>query len=215
MLNTSLVWAQGTADSNGSNLGLDPGLPAEAPPPQMPRANPSRGSRLQQSPTLPAPPPEQLVQPYSDGPAAPGPMPTAPSPTTASPSPSPSEAPSSPAPKAKAILNGKLAELNLSPEQAQQIIELRRQWKPENEKRLKEEFSILKQNLAQSMADPSSGEEVRRRFEAMQRKYLELQTVKFDKLLRIREVLTPEQRKKFAELRSRSGSSPASAGAND
>jgi Spy/CpxP family protein refolding chaperone len=129
-----------------------------------------------------------LVQPY-DG-AAPA---TAPAPKTA------------PAPRARPVITGKLAELNLSPEQTQQIIDIRRQWKPDAEKRLKEDFAFLKQNLAQAMADNSSGEEVRRRFELMQRKYLELQTMKFEKLLRIREVLTPDQRKKFAELRSRSG----------
>jgi Spy/CpxP family protein refolding chaperone len=108
-----------------------------------------------------------------------------------------------PASKARPAITGKLAELNLSAEQAQQIIEVRRQWRPDAEKRMKEEFAFLKQNLAQAMADNSAGEEVRRRFELMQKKYLELQTMKFEKLLRIREILTPEQRKKFAELRSR------------
>jgi Spy/CpxP family protein refolding chaperone len=128
------------------------------------------------------------VQPYDGAAPAPG---AAPTPAAR------------PAPKARPAITGKLAELNLSAEQAQQIIDIRRQWSPSAEKRLKDEFAVLKQNLAQGMADGSPAEEIRRRFELMQKKYLELQTMKFEKLLRIREVLTPEQRKKFAELRSR------------
>ncbi len=182
MLHSLTAIAQGEAD--GSDLGADPGLPAEAP--ATPAAAPQPAGKAAPSSTLPAPSPEPLVQPYdgaSQGPAQ----------------------KSAPAPKARPAITGKLAELNLSMEQAQQIIEIRRQWKPDTEKRLKEEFNFLKQNLAQAMADNSPGEEVRRRFELMQKKYLELQTMKFEKLLRIREVLTPDQRKKFAELRSRPG----------
>ncbi|MDQ3234257.1 MAG: Spy/CpxP family protein refolding chaperone [Pseudobdellovibrionaceae bacterium] len=190
MCHSLVALAQGETD--GSDFGVDPGLPAEAPAtPASPLVAPTPAPRNQRpapNATLPAPAPESLVQPY-DGPAAPV--------TPA--------LPSAPAPKPRPAITGKLAELNLSQEQAQQIIELRRQWKPETEKRLKEDFLFLKQNLAQAMADNSPGEEVRRRFELMQKKYLELQTVKFEKLLRIREVLTHEQRKKFAELRSRPG----------
>lgn len=181
MLHSLTALAQGEAD--GSDLGADPGLPAEAPAPPPPTPAPQAG-KPSPSATLPAPT-EPLVQPY-DG----------------VPSPAPMQKPA-PAPKARPAITGKLAELNLSAEQAQQIIEVRRQWKPDAEKRMKEEFAFLKQNLAQAMADNSAGEEVRRRFELMQKKYLELQTMKFEKLLRIREILTPEQRKKFAELRSR------------
>ncbi len=182
MLHSLTAIAQGEAD--GSDMGADPGLPAEAPATPAPAPQPT--GKTAPSSILPAPSPEPLVQPY-DG---------------ASPAPAQKTAP---APKARPAITGKLAELNLSMEQAQQIIEIRRQWKPDTEKRLKEEFNFLKQNLAQAMADNSPGEEVRRRFELMQKKYLELQTMKFEKLLRIREVLTPEQRKKFAELRSRPG----------
>lgn len=180
LLHSLTAIAQGEAD--GSDLGSDPGLPAEAPAPPAPPPNP-RNTRPAPSATLPAPLPESPVQPYEG---------TAPA--------------QQPAPKARPPITGKLAELNLTPEQAQQIVDARRQWKPDAEKRLKEEFMFLKQNLAQAMADNSSGEEVRRRFEMMQKKYLELQTMKFEKLLRIREILTPEQRKKFAELRSRPAS---------
>lgn len=185
MLHSLTAVAQGEAD--GSDLGADPGLPAEAPTTPPPAATQPAG-KASPSATLPAPPPEPLVQPYDGAPAAPAPAQKA-----------------APTPKARPAITGKLAELNLSAEQAQQIVEIRRQWKPDAEKRLKEEFAFLKQNLAQAMADNSPGEEVRRRFELMQKKYLELQTMKFEKLLRIREVLTPDQRKKFAELRSRPG----------
>lgn len=184
MLHSLTALAQGEADGD---LGADPGLPSEAPAPQAPAPTPP-STRPAPSATLPAPAQEGLVQPYDSAPPAAVPMPK-----------------TAPAPKARPAITGKLAELNLSAEQTQQIIDIRRQWKPDAEKRLKEDFAFLKQNLAQAMADNSSGEEVRRRFELMQRKYLELQTMKFEKLLRIREVLTPEQRKKFAELRSRPG----------
>jgi Spy/CpxP family protein refolding chaperone len=181
MLHSLTALAQSEAD--GSDLGAEPGLPAEAPAAPLSAPAPQAG-KPSPSATLPAPT-ESLVQPY-DG----------------APPPAPMQKPA-PASKARPAITGKLAELNLSAEQAQQIIEVRRQWRPDAEKRMKEEFAFLKQNLAQAMADNSAGEEVRRRFELMQKKYLELQTMKFEKLLRIREILTPEQRKKFAELRSR------------
>jgi Spy/CpxP family protein refolding chaperone len=184
MLHSLTALAQGEADGD---LGADPGLPSEAPATQAPAPTPP-SARPSPSATLPAPTQDGLVPPYEGTPPAAAPTPKA-----------------APAPKARPAITGKLAELNLSAEQTQQIIDIRRQWKPDAEKRLKEDFAFLKQNLAQAMADNSSGEEVRRRFELMQRKYLELQTMKFEKLLRIREVLTPEQRKKFAELRSRPG----------
>lgn len=184
MLHSLTALAQGEADGD---LGADPGLPSEAPATQAPAPMPP-SARPSPSATLPAPTQDGLVPPYEGTPPAAAPTPKA-----------------APAPKARPAITGKLAELNLSAEQTQQIIDIRRQWKPDAEKRLKEDFAFLKQNLAQAMADNSSGEEVRRRFELMQRKYLELQTMKFEKLLRIREVLTPEQRKKFAELRSRPG----------
>jgi protein CpxP len=184
MLHSLTALAQGEADGD---FGADPGLPSEAPGTQPPAPAPQT-VKPAPSATLPAPAQEGLVQPYDSAAPAAAPMPK-----------------NAPAPKARPAITGKLAELNLSPEQTQQIIDIRRQWKPDAEKRLKEDFAFLKQNLAQAMADNSSGEEVRRRFELMQRKYLELQTMKFEKLLRIREVLTPDQRKKFAELRSRPG----------
>jgi Spy/CpxP family protein refolding chaperone len=180
MLHSLTAIAQSEAD--GSDLGSEPGLPAEAP--AAPSAAPQPGKPVPGG-TLPAP--EPLVQPYDA---------TTPAPATVA----------KPAPRARPAISGKLAELNLSAEQAQQIIDIRRQWSPSAEKRLKEDFAFLKQNLAQGMADGSPAEEVRRRFELMQKKYLELQTMKFEKLLRIREVLTPEQRKKFSELRSRPAS---------
>jgi protein CpxP len=198
MLHSLIALAQGEADDD---FEADPGLPSEAPGAQAPAPAPQAVKPASQpvksapqpvkpapNTTLPAPAQEGLDQPYDSSAPAAAPMPKA-----------------APAPKARPAITGKLAELNLSAEQTQQIIDVRRQWKPDAEKRLKEDFGFLKQNLAQAMADNSSGEEVRRRFELMQRKYLELQTMKFEKMLRIREVLTPEQRKKFAELRSRSG----------
>jgi Spy/CpxP family protein refolding chaperone len=178
MLHSLTALAQGEADGD---MGADPGLPAEAPVVPAPAPTPQT-AKPAPSATMPAPLPDPAVQP-NDGAAAPAQKPA-------------------PTPKTRPAITGKLAELNLSAEQTQQIIEIRRQWRPDTERRLKEDFAFLKQNLAQAMADNSAGEEVRRRFELMQKKYLEL-TLKFEKLLRVREVLTPEQRKKFAELRSR------------
>ncbi|WP_141735399.1 Spy/CpxP family protein refolding chaperone [Oligoflexus tunisiensis] len=184
MLHSLTALAQ--SESDGGDLGSDPGLPAEAPPPPAPFPAAAPTTPATPGSTLPAPTPapEAVVQPYdSTTPGAPLTRPA-------------------PAPK-RPVITGKLGELNLSAEQAQQIVNIRRQWKPAEEKRLREDFSFLKQNLAQAMADNSPAEEVRRRFELMQKKYLELQTMKFEKLLRIREVLTPEQRKKFSERRPR------------
>ncbi len=137
--------------------------------------------------TLPAPPPETLVQPY---PEVEGKAPTPP----------PSSKPG------RSANSSRLAELNLSPEQTKQIIEIRKQFRPDAERRLKEEYLSYKQSLSQAMSDGSTIEQVRNHFENMQKKYSELQTLKFEKLLKIREVLTIEQRKKFAEMRNKSNS---------
>lgn len=101
------------------------------------------------------------------------------------------------------VITGRLAELKLSNEQTQAIIEIRKQWRPELEKRLRQELLTAKQNLATAMADATPSEEVHRYFDEMQKKYLELQTFKFEKLLKIRDVLSLDQRRKFSEIRNK------------
>jgi Spy/CpxP family protein refolding chaperone len=97
-----------------------------------------------------------------------------------------------------------MSELNLSPEQTNAIIEIRKQWKNDSEKKLKDELRAARQSLNQAMSDTTPQEEVRKRFELVQKKYLELQTLKFERGLKIREILTAEQRKKLQTMRSKS-----------
>ncbi len=98
---------------------------------------------------------------------------------------------------------GKLADLKLSSEQTAAMIEARKSWNSEVEKNLREEVKAAKEELANAMIDNSSSEEVRKKFIILQRKYSDLQTLKFEKSLRIREILNLEQRKKFQEIRSK------------
>jgi Spy/CpxP family protein refolding chaperone len=142
----------------------------------------------------------ELGELEGDAPGAPDAPMAEPAPADVMPSkpPTPTPSPSKPKP-----LPGRLGELNLSPEQTNAIIELRKQWKNDPEKKLKDELRIARQALTQAMSDTTPQDEVRRRFETVQKKYLELQTLKFDRSLKIREVLNAEQRKKLQDMRSK------------
>ncbi len=103
---------------------------------------------------------------------------------------------------------GRLADLKLSPDQTAAMIEAKKQWNPELEKALREDVRSAKEDLANAMVDGSSSEDVRRKFLYLQKKYSELQTLKFEKSLKIREILNLDQRKKFQEIRTKAQLDP-------
>ena len=107
-------------------------------------------------------------------------------------------------PAARAAATSRLSELNLSAEQTAAIVEMRREWKNDEEQKIKSDLTLAKQELYQAMSDGTPADEVKKKFEAVQKHYILLQAVKFEKSLKIREILSPDQRKKFQELRVRS-----------
>lgn len=94
-----------------------------------------------------------------------------------------------------------LSLLNLTDDQNAAIIEMQRSWKVEQEKQVIDNLRAARQELTQAMAGNSQAEEIRKKFESVQRHYLELQNLKFEKSLRIREILSVDQRRKFQDLR--------------
>ena len=68
---------------------------------------------------------------------------------------------------------------------------------PGQVKRLTDELKAAKAEMNAAMSDMTPAETVRKKFELVQKKTLELQRLKFERSLKIREVLTTEQRKKL------------------
>lgn len=112
------------------------------------------------------------------------------------------QAPASPS-AARAAATSRMGELNLSNEQTAAIVEMRRQWKTDEEKKVKDELKAARQELNEVMSASASADEAKKKFQAVQALYIQLQTIKFEKSLQIREILSPEQRLKFQALRRR------------
>jgi periplasmic protein CpxP/Spy len=101
-------------------------------------------------------------------------------------------------------LRGWLRELNLSTDQLQQIRQIRNQYQG----RLTQQRQAVQQGqqeLKQLMAGNASTEQVRQKFEQVQRLREELQKTRMESMLAIRKVLNPEQRQKLAELMKQRG----------
>ncbi|MES2744773.1 MAG: hypothetical protein V4655_05070, partial [Bdellovibrionota bacterium] len=96
----------------------------------------------------------------------------------------------------------KPADVNLTQPQSQAIQAIRKASNMEQEKRLTDELKLLKAEMNAAMIDATPADEVRKKFELVQRKTLELQKQKFERTLKIRDVLSVEQRKKLNELKS-------------
>ena len=94
----------------------------------------------------------------------------------------------------------RLAEqLNLSADQAKQIQALRKDEKVD----MKQKRIALRQQrekLKEMLASDASESDVRQAFQGIQSAQKDLAQEQFDKMLAIRKLLTPEQRKKFAEI---------------
>ncbi len=96
----------------------------------------------------------------------------------------------------------KPSDVNLTQPQSQAIQAIRKASNMEQEKRLTDELKQLKTEMNAAMIDATPADEVRKKFELVQRKTLELQKQKFERTLKIRDVLSVEQRKKLNELKS-------------
>ena len=89
-------------------------------------------------------------------------------------------------------------ELDLTPEQVRKIQEIHNQAKDHT---LKEDMKEAKQKMRQLMAGDGSDGELRRQFREIQNLRRQLSAKRFEKKLAVRNVLTPEQRTKMAEMR--------------
>ena len=91
-----------------------------------------------------------------------------------------------------------LRELDLEPAQMQKIQAIRRQSREQID-RQRQEIQQGQQELRSLMASDASAEQIREKYLQVKRVREELADTQFNSLLETRQVLTPDQRQKFAE----------------
>ena len=91
-------------------------------------------------------------------------------------------------------------ELNLTDEQLEKVKEIRKADRDELRDNRKE-FRTLKKEFREAMDNPkASTKDLTAKFEAFQKARDEFQRKRFQKMLKMREILSPDQLKKFKEL---------------
>lgn len=101
-----------------------------------------------------------------------------------------------PSPQKRGV--GWLRELDLEPAQMQKIQAIRRQSREQID-RQRQEIQQGQQELRSLMASDASAEQIREKYLQVKRVREELADTQFNSLLETRQVLTPDQRQKFAE----------------
>lgn len=96
----------------------------------------------------------------------------------------------------------KASDVGLTAPQSEAILAIRKASNLDLEKRLTEELKAAKADMNAAMVDATAAIEIRKKFELVQRKTLELQKLKFERTLKIRDVLSVEQRKKLNDLKT-------------
>ncbi|WP_299484645.1 Spy/CpxP family protein refolding chaperone [Acaryochloris sp. IP29b_bin.137] len=91
-------------------------------------------------------------------------------------------------------------ELNLTPEQVEQIEQIRATGK-EGRQGKREEFRAARDRMQALMAGDASDDDLRSQYQILQDLRREMKDARFEKKLKIRQVLTPEQRQKMVELK--------------
>ncbi|WP_299415590.1 Spy/CpxP family protein refolding chaperone [Acaryochloris sp. IP29b_bin.148] len=91
-------------------------------------------------------------------------------------------------------------ELNLTPEQTEQIDQIREQGSQAKEA-TREEFRAAREKMQTLMASDASDDELRAQHQVLQDLHQQMGDARFENKLQIRQVLTPEQRAKMAELK--------------
>jgi Spy/CpxP family protein refolding chaperone len=100
---------------------------------------------------------------------------------------------------------GWLKDLNLSSEQIQKIRQIRGQYQGRLTQQ-RQAVQQAQQELKELMAGNASTEQVRQKFEQVQRLRQEQTNTRMESMLAIRGVLNPEQRQKLADLMRQRGS---------
>ena len=94
----------------------------------------------------------------------------------------------------------RLKEMNLSEEQLKKVSDFRKS-KKENLEKSRELVKQLKKSFQEAKENENTSNEVlTQRFEALQKARNDLQRERFNGMIEMRSMLTPEQRKKFKEL---------------
>lgn len=89
-------------------------------------------------------------------------------------------------------------ELNLTPEQTQQIQAIQNQYQDQISQR-RQAVRQARQELLELMAGTASESQVREKYRQVETLKQQVEETRFDSMLAMREVLTPEQRRQFAE----------------
>lgn len=92
-----------------------------------------------------------------------------------------------------------LEQLNLTPEQSEQIRAIREQSKTENES-LRQQMRQAREQMRSLLASDATPEQLRQQHNSMQELRQQLSDRRFETMLEMREVLTPEQRAQALEL---------------
>jgi Spy/CpxP family protein refolding chaperone len=89
-------------------------------------------------------------------------------------------------------------ELNLTPEQTQQIEAIQNQYQDQISQR-RQAVRQARQELVELMASTASQNQIREKYRQVETLKQQVADIKFESMLAMREVLTPEQRRQFAE----------------
>ena len=95
--------------------------------------------------------------------------------------------------------SGLFQQLNLTPQQKWQIKQIRRRYESKIFQ-LKQDLFVAQQQLASMMAGTDSTEIIRAKHQEIARFRQKLAELHFESMLATREILTPLQRQKFAEI---------------
>ncbi len=90
-------------------------------------------------------------------------------------------------------------ELNLSPDQIQQLQKLRAQFNDKTKER-RQALRVAKQELTQLLQGNASSDQIRQKRQQVQSLQRQVADTNFENTLAIREILTPEQRVKLQQL---------------
>lgn len=94
-----------------------------------------------------------------------------------------------------------LEELNLTPQQQQQLDTIRQQRQSQLET-LRQRKQQLRQEMDQLLSSNASEQQLWTKFQAIQAIKAEMDEIRFDQMLAMRQILTPEQRTRLRELMS-------------
>jgi Spy/CpxP family protein refolding chaperone len=103
---------------------------------------------------------------------------------------------------------GLFDELNVTPEQKQEIQEIRDQHRVTLEQR-QQQLQQVQQELNQLIASEAPKEQIRQKHEQLLQMTQDMRELNFDVMMQLRDILTPEQRARFAEIMQNRRITPA------